>query len=108
MDYKNLTPFIVDNFRNNLIRILNDSTNANDTRIGNLLLVDPIIDPIYNASVDLNLTDYALSSNFILNDRVDMYASTQSIKNSIISVSNEFYSIIGRHYPSQIATPLAE
>lgn len=86
MDYRNLTPFIVVAFRNNLIRILDESSNGNETsaRVGRLFLVDPITDPLLNASYDFNLADYALSSNFVLNDRVSMYGDASTIKNRVI------------------------
>ena len=109
MDYRNLTPYIVIAFRKNLIKILDENSDGNRTsaRVGRLFLVDPITNPLLDASYDLNLTDYALSSNFVLNDRVSMYGDASTIKNRVIDVTNEFYTLIGKNNPTQISTPLA-
>lgn len=104
VDYKNLTDILIEAFRNNLVKLVDLSANAiNNTqtesaKIAKLLLINPILDPLVNYSRSFNLSDYSLSSNFVVNDRINMYGDVKTMRHGVISISNDFYDTIGKNH----------
>lgn len=100
IDYKNLTVILVDAFKQNLIDIIDlAALSTNDTisssaRIARLFLLNPLLDQL-NISESFNLSEYSLSSNFVINDRINIYKDAKSIRSGIIHISDDFYNTIG-------------
>ena len=49
-----------------------------------------------------------MTSNLVLNDRINIYASPDSIQSSLIKTSNCFYGGIGKAHASSMVAPLAD
>ena len=100
IDYKNLSVILVDAFKQSLIDIIDlaalstNDTMSSSARLARLFLLNPLLDQL-NISEGFNLSEYSLSSNFVINDRINIYNDAKSIRSGIIHISDDFYNTIG-------------
>lgn len=66
------------------------------------------MDFVGNSTNNFNLTDYSLSSNIIVKDKVSLYQDTDSIKLGIINITNQFFINLGINYPAQPQVALSQ
>lgn len=62
---------------------------------------------VLNSSYSFDINQYALQVNILLNDRIDIYDSQSSMKEELITDSNEIYGRLGLNHPSTISATLS-
>ena len=61
---------------------------------------------LWRALKELDINSYAMADHFVFKNRLSVYEDTHSIKKSLLNISNSFFKMIGKDYPSQISAPL--
>jgi ABC-type antimicrobial peptide transport system permease subunit len=74
--------------------------------MANLLLFDPFFETMFESQI-LNLTDHSLTDNLVFQGREKIYDSSDSIRRSVIEMSNELYQGLGKNHSSTPTVPLA-
>ncbi|CAD8197198.1 unnamed protein product [Paramecium octaurelia] len=110
MDQQNATNILVEGLLTKFEDVVIDKRLNDDSTIGavaELIPIDFVKSVVWNASQRIYLPDYSLCQNLVLKNRLQVYQDKNTIKSSIIDITNQFFKTTGFDYPVSASSTLA-